>query len=119
MLFGSTSEYEHHVPVTYRFGSVDIDFASGIVRREGTPVSLSLKQLQLLRYLISWRGSILTRNELLSAVWGYKATKTRTLDVHIALLRQKLEETPHHPKHIRTVRGKGYTFFIEDQREAA
>jgi DNA-binding response OmpR family regulator len=111
------------VPSTFDFGSVHVDFASGLIRRNGAPVSLSLKQLQLLRYLITWRGAVLSRNELLDAVWGYKASKTRTLDVHISLLRQKLEDTPHNPQHIRTVRGKGYLFSVggnvEDQVEAA
>jgi two-component system alkaline phosphatase synthesis response regulator PhoP len=94
----------------YRFGSVFVDFMNGNVVRSGVPVSLSAKELQLLRYLISRRGLVLPREELLSVVWGYCAGITRTLDVHIAGLRQKLEETPHLPRYIWTVRGKGYLF---------
>jgi DNA-binding response OmpR family regulator len=92
------------------FGGVQVDFSSGRVTRRGMPVRLSAKEFQLLRYLISWRGSVLSRAELLTAVWQYKAVRTRTLDVHISLLRQKLEECPHQPRHILTVRGAGYLF---------
>jgi DNA-binding response OmpR family regulator len=94
----------------YRFGDVHVDFLSGSATRNGMPVKLSAKELHLLRYLISWRGSVLSRQELLTAVWRYRAAVTRTLDVHIAALRQKLEEEPHQPRYIRTVRGHGYTF---------
>jgi DNA-binding response OmpR family regulator len=94
----------------YSFGPVRVDFANGRACRSGMPVNLSVKELQLLRYLISRRGTILTREELLAAVWGYRATMTRTLDVHIAALRQKLEDLPHQPRYIRTVRKKGYIF---------
>jgi len=94
----------------YRFGSVFVDFSNGHVMRNGAPVSLSAKELQLLRYLISRRGLVLPRKELLSVVWGYCAAITRTLDVHIAALRHKLEDTPHRPRYIWTVRGKGYVF---------
>ena len=94
----------------YRFGSVFVNFLNGNVVRNGAPVNLSAKELQLLRYLISRRGLVLARDELLSVVWGYGAAITRTLDVHIAALRQKLEETPHQPRYIWTVRGKGYVF---------
>jgi len=94
----------------YRFGGVHVDFLSGSVTRNGMPVKLSAKELHLLRYLISWRGSVLSRQELLTAVWRYRAAVTRTLDVHIAALRGKLEEQPHQPRYIRTVRGQGYLF---------
>jgi DNA-binding response OmpR family regulator len=94
----------------YRFGEVHVDFMSGVVTRKGMPVKVSSKELQLLRYLISWRGSVLSRQELLTAVWRYRAGATRTLDVHIAALRGKLEERPHQPRYIRTVRGQGYVF---------
>jgi len=94
----------------YRFGPVFVDFLNGSVLRNGVHVGLSTKELQLLRYMISRRGLVLSRHELLSVVWGYCAAITRTLDVHIAALRQKLEEIPHQPQYIWTVRGKGYVF---------
>src|SRR5260370_15353364 len=94
----------------FAFGSIHVEFARGAVTRAGMPVRLSAKEFQLLRYLICWRGSVLSRAELLDAVWQYKATATRTLDVHVSLLRQKLEDTPHRPRHILTLRGRGYFF---------
>src|SRR5437899_12025010 len=97
----------------FLFGTVQVDFADGSVTRDGMPVQLSAKQFELLQYLISWRGSALPRRELLSAVWGYRASATRTLDVHISVLRQKLEENPHKPRYILTLRGKGYMFLNE------
>ncbi len=94
----------------YRFGEVEVDFTNASVRRSGAPVYLSAKELQLLRYLIARRGAVLSRNELLRSVWGYRGGITRTLDMHIAALRQKLEEVPHQPRYILTVRGRGYLF---------
>ncbi len=91
-------------------GSISVDFLTGNVRRDGATLSLSSKELQLLRYLIGQRGAVISREELLSAVWGYCGAITRTVDVHIAALRNKLEETPHEPRYIRTVRGQGYLF---------
>jgi len=96
----------------FRFGDVHVDFRNGSVTRNGMPVKVSAKELQLLRYLISWRGSVLSRKELLTAVWRYRAAMTRTLDVHIAALRGKLEERPHQPRYIRTVRGRSYVFTV-------
>jgi two-component system alkaline phosphatase synthesis response regulator PhoP len=66
----------------------------------------------LLRYLISHRGKTLSRDEILKEVWNYETTTfTRTVDVHIASLRQKLEEDPKRPQWILTVPGLGYRFF--------
>jgi DNA-binding response OmpR family regulator len=94
----------------FAFGAIHVEFARGVVTRAGMPVRLSAKEFRLLRYLISWRGSVLSRAELLDAVWQYKVTTTRTLDVHISLLRQKLEDSPHRPRYILTLRGRGYFF---------
>jgi len=95
----------------YRFGSVEIDFEKAEARKNGTPVSLAAKELHLLRYLINHRGKVLSRDELLQEVWEYQPdVSTRTVDVHIAWLRQKLEANPQFPKHILTVRGSGYRF---------
>jgi two-component system, OmpR family, alkaline phosphatase synthesis response regulator PhoP len=96
--------------VEYRFGDVFVDFYRGRMMKGGRRVELTMKELVLLRYLIARRGSVVSREELLSEVWGYHSTNTRTVDVHVATLRQKVETHPHEPKHIMTVRGEGYQF---------
>lgn len=95
----------------YQFGSIQVDFRRTEVTRNGFQVSLSAREFQLLKYLIEHREVTLSRKELLKDVWGYGAfTLTRTVDVHVASLRQKLEADPKHPKFIRTVLGFGYKF---------
>ena len=95
----------------YRFGEVDVDFRKAEVVRAGTPVALSAKEFQLLRYFIAHRGATLSRKELLDEVWGYDSMpSTRTVDVHVAWLRRKLEPSPRHPQFILTVHGLGYKF---------
>ncbi len=95
----------------FEFSSVEADFESGQVRRNGEPVTMAAKELQLLRYLIDRRGTVVTREELLQQVWEYQSdVSSRTIDVHIAWLRQKLEDNPQSPKYIHTVRGVGYRF---------
>jgi two-component system, OmpR family, alkaline phosphatase synthesis response regulator PhoP len=95
----------------YAFGEVEVDFRRAEVKRRGAPVELSGLELKLLRYLIEHRGSVLSRDELLEKVWGYEATPvTRTVDVHIGSLRQKLEPNPARPDFIVTVHGLGYKF---------
>lgn len=94
---------------TVRFGDIVLDPARAEVTRGGTPVDLSAKEFRLLCYLAERRGELVTRDAALSNVWGYDATPTtRTVDVHIAGLRQKLEPTPRHPRYILTVHGLGY-----------
>ena len=79
--------------------------------RDGKVVTLSAREFQLLRYFIEHRGVTLSREELLKQVWGYSANiYTRTVDVHVASLRQKLEDDPKQPKFILTVQGLGYKF---------
>ena len=96
---------------TYRFGPVHIDFRRAEVHVDGVPVELSAREFSLLRYFITHRGATISREKLLSEVWGYNAIPaTRTVDVHIAWLRQKLEPNPHHPKFILTMYGLGYKF---------
>src|SRR5205085_1984586 len=96
---------------SYQFDAVRIDFRRAEVAREGKPVDLSSREFKLLRYFIEHRGMIISRDELLDEVWGYNAMpSTRTVDVHIAWLRQKLEANPRHPQYILTVHGLGYKF---------
>ncbi len=93
------------------FGAVHADFRSAVVLRGGAPVELSGLELKLLRYFVEHRGALLTRDELLEKVWGYEAMPvTRTVDVHVASLRQKLETNPSRPEHFVTVHGLGYKF---------
>jgi two-component system alkaline phosphatase synthesis response regulator PhoP len=95
----------------YQFGSVLVDVRRAEVTREGQPIELSAKEFQLLRYFIEHRGSTLSREALLQDVWGYTAMpSTRTVDVHVAWLRQKLEPNPRVPQFILTVHGLGYKF---------
>ncbi len=97
--------------VRFQFANVEVDFDKGDVRKGGVPVSLAGKELQLLRYLVDHRGKVVSRDELLECVWEYQAgVSSRTIDVHVAWLRQKLEDNPQNPQHIHTVRGVGYRF---------
>ncbi|MDR3718255.1 MAG: response regulator transcription factor [Bryobacteraceae bacterium] len=95
----------------YSFGDIRVDFKRTEVTRNGEPVPLSAREFHLLRYLIEHRDETLDRDVLLKEVWGYTAAiPTRTLDVHVAWLRQKLEPNPKTPVYILTVRGFGYKF---------
>jgi two-component system alkaline phosphatase synthesis response regulator PhoP len=95
----------------FQFGTIQVDFEKAEVLKNGVPVNLAGKELHLLRYLIDHRGKVLSRDELLQEVWEYQPdVSTRTVDVHVAWLRQKLESNPQFPKHILTVRGSGYRF---------
>jgi len=94
-----------------QFGSIHVDLLGTEATRDGMSVNLSAREFQLLRYLIEHRGATLSREELLKQVWGYSADMyTRTVDVHVASLRQKLEDDPKQPKFILTVQGFGYKF---------
>jgi len=94
-----------------QFGTVRIDRRGTTVTRDGEPVDLSAREFQLLRYLVAHPGETLSREELLTHVWGYSATMfTRTVDVHIASLRQKLEPNPKQPQFFVTVQRLGYKF---------
>ena len=100
---------------TYAFGDVKIDFRKAEVTRAGAQVELSAKEFQLLRYFVENVGATLSRDELLNEVWGYDALpSTRTIDVHVAWLRQKLEPTARRPTYILTVHGLGYKFVGEN-----
>jgi DNA-binding response OmpR family regulator len=92
-----------------RFGSVEINPASRTVTKEGTPVALSPKEFDLLLALVRRRGAVASRVELLREVWGHRVeVMTRTVDIHIAELRRKLEDDQSQPRHILTVWKAGY-----------
>jgi two-component system alkaline phosphatase synthesis response regulator PhoP len=100
-----------HPSEGYQFGDVRIDFRRAEVTRAGAPLDLSAREFQLLKYFIEHRGATLTREELLNEVWGYNSMpSTRTVDVHVAWLRQKIEPNPRHPQYVLTVHGMGYKF---------
>ena len=93
------------------FGSIYVDIKRAKVTRDGKPVYLTGREFQLLRYFIERAASTVPRKELLQSVWGYDADSlTRTVDTHVASLRQKLEEDPKRPELIVTVTGVGYKF---------
>jgi two-component system alkaline phosphatase synthesis response regulator PhoP len=106
------TQKEKRVPLSrFRFGLVEIDFEHSQIRKNGHPLNLAQKEFQLLHYLVERRGTIVPREEILRDVWLYSSqVSSRTIDVHIAWLRQKIEENTQHPKHIHTIRGKGYRF---------
>ena len=95
----------------FEFGSIRVDLRATEVTRNGKAVNLSAREFQLLRYFIEHPGETLSREELLKEVWGYSANVfTRTVDAHVASLRQKLENDPKQPGFILTVQGFGYKF---------
>jgi two-component system alkaline phosphatase synthesis response regulator PhoP len=100
-----------HHPGDYRFDDIVINFNKGEVKRKGQMLDLSAQEFRLLQYFIKHPGEILSREHLLDKVWGYESMpSTRTVDVHVAWLRQKLEKNPRHPQYITTVHKLGYKF---------
>ncbi len=96
---------------SFRFGDVSVDFKLAEVVKNNQTVELSAMEFKLLHFLIENRGAVHSRDKLLDEVWGYDAMpSTRTVDVHVAWLRQKLETNPKHPQYIQTVHGLGYKF---------
>ncbi len=101
----------HAVGAAERFGDVEVDPATRVVRRAGEVVALTPKELDLLLALIRRRGAVVSRLELQREVWGHRgAVVTRTVDTHVAELRRKLEHDPAAPRHILTARKAGYRF---------
>jgi len=93
------------------FDDISIDFKAYRAERGSEPVELSAREYRLLKYLVIKRGRVVTRDELLDEVWGYNSyPTTRTVDNHIARLRQKIEANVDEPRHILTVHGVGYKF---------
>ena len=96
---------------SFVFGDVELDFKKYVARKGGQVLDLSPREFEILRYLIRRRGEIVTRDELLDEVWGYDSNPvTRTVDNHIARLRQKIEPDPSAPQHIITAHRLGYRF---------
>jgi two-component system, OmpR family, alkaline phosphatase synthesis response regulator PhoP len=100
----------------YQFGSIAMDPRSTEVTRDGRVVAMSAKEFQLLRYFVEHPNVTLSREELLREVWGYAdCPPTRTVDVHVAWLRQKLEKDLKNPRYILTIVGFGYKFAADPQ----
>src|SRR4029077_5789419 len=96
---------------TFEFGGVTGCFSTMEIRRNGRPVILTCKEFKTLAYLVKNPRRVISRDELLSEVWGYENyPSTRTIDNHILKLRKKLETKPAHPKHFHTVHSSGYKF---------
>jgi two-component system alkaline phosphatase synthesis response regulator PhoP len=96
---------------SYQIGTVRIDLRGTAATRDGWRINLSAREFQLLRYFIDRPGATLSREELLTEVWGYSGKMfTRTVDVHVASLRQKLEPEPKAPRYFLTVQRLGYKF---------
>jgi DNA-binding response OmpR family regulator len=104
---GLALEHEHTVAI--RFGDVEVEPETRLVRRSGVPVSLTPKAYDLLMALVRREGAVASRTELLKEVWGHRGfVMTRTVDSHVAELRRKLEADPAEPRHILTVWKVGY-----------
>lgn len=100
----------------YKFGNILIDFQKHEVIKDNKKVELTLKEFELLEVLIKNKGRVMTRDFLLDKIWGYEYIgETRTVDVHIRHLRQKIEEDDKNPKYIETIRGIGYRFNFEGE----
>jgi two-component system alkaline phosphatase synthesis response regulator PhoP len=96
---------------SFEFGSVKADFKRGEVRRNGKLLELSAREVRLLQYFIEHRGEVVSRDQLLDAVWDYdSAPLTRTVDMHVAKLRKKIEDKAAQPRYLVTVHGQGYKF---------
>jgi len=95
----------------YRFGIYELHTRSAELKKDGQPIELSAREYHLLRYFLDHPDEVISRDTLLNEVWGYDAMpNTRTVDVHVAWLRQKIENIARHPEHIITVHGLGYKF---------
>lgn len=97
----------------FHFSDVAVSFKSFEARKAGQLLELSPREFRILKYFSEHRGEVVTRDQLLDAVWGYGSFPlTRTVDMHIAKLRQKIEDKPHDPRHIITVHRVGYKFVV-------
>lgn len=101
----------NQVDKSYRFGNIFVNFDKHEVEKKEEKIELTLKEFELLEILINNKGRVLTRDFLLDKIWGYEYIgETRTVDVHIRHLRQKIEDDDKNPIYIETVRGIGYRF---------
>ena len=110
-LLRRSSNINQHSLDSYQFGDISVDFKRAEITKNNQSIELSAMEFKLLQFLIENRGELHSRDTLLDEVWGYDAMpSTRTVDVHVAWLRQKLEANAKHPQFIQTVHGLGYKF---------
>ena len=94
-----------------RFGDVEVDLRRHQAHRNGAPLELTAREFRLLAYFARHKGEVVSREQLLDAAWEYRHTPlTRTVDMHVAKLRKKIEPDPHAPRYLLTVHGLGYKF---------
>ena len=95
----------------FTFGDIEVDFSTMELRRAEKNVALTPQEFKLLRFFLTNKERVVSRSQLLDQVWGYNCfPTTRTVDMHVLHLRQKLENDPSEPAHIQTVHGVGYRF---------
>lgn len=110
-LLRRSSAGDHAEGDVLRAGAIEIDLRGRTVRRDGREVPLKPKEFDLLALLAEHAGQVFTRDQILEHAWGYDFLGgSRTVDVHVRWLREKLEDDPARPVHLRTVRGVGYKF---------
>lgn len=98
-----------------QFGRVTVNISSRSVTRDGVPLSLSLREFDLLAYLCEHKNTAISKEKLISEVWGaFSEVETSTLTVHIRWLREKLEENPASPEYIKTVYKVGYILEVNE-----
>jgi len=103
-------------PETQQIGDVTVDFPRLRATRAGAPLDLSPREFAILACLVARRGEVVTREQLLQVVWGYESLPlTRTVDMHIAKLRRKIEPDPGSPRFVVTVHGRGYRLALEGE----
>ncbi|HKE03905.1 MAG TPA: response regulator transcription factor [Blastocatellia bacterium] len=106
----------NETPEEFHFGPITVNFKKFEVMKAGAPVEVSPREFNILKYFIEHRGEVITRDQLLDSVWGYGSFPlTRTVDMHIAKLRQKIEDTPSDPRYIVTVHRVGYKFIVRPE----
>lgn len=95
----------------YRFGNLELDLKKNKATKNGNTLELTTREFEILHYLIQRQGETVSRDELLTRIWGYETSPyTRTVDIHIAKLRSKIKDKPDDPKLIITIHGIGYKF---------
>jgi len=95
----------------YHFGNIELDFKKNKATKNGNTLELSAREFEIIKYLIQRQGETVSRDELLTRIWGYESSpNTRTVDIHIAKLRSKIEDKPDSPELLITVHGIGYKF---------